>query len=196
MKREELRGIVDGITDEQLDAIMKLNGNSINAEKSKANDLRKLLDEANERINALSEDNEAKQKASMSLEDRIKAMEESYAAKEKALAIEKNTLAAEKIFSSAGLVTDDYSALMSFIVTDNLDTTTANAEAIAKLVSAQRESAVSNAKQEWLKSTPSPGGASAPNAGMTKKDFDDMSYTERVKLFNESPEVYEQLKAE
>ena len=54
MKREEVRGIIEGITDDQLDAIMKLSGNAINAEKSKVTDLKKLLDEANDKIKSLS----------------------------------------------------------------------------------------------------------------------------------------------
>ena len=196
MKREEVRGIIEGITDDQLDAIMKLSGNAINAEKSKVTDLKKLLDEANDKIKSLSEEAEAKQKESMSLEDRIKAMEDSYAAKEKALMIEKNTLAAEKILTAAGLADSDYSALIGSIVTDNIDSTTTNAEAIAKLVSAQRESAVTAAKTEWLSNTPTPGGNSSNPTAITKDEFANMSYQERVKLFNESPEVYKEMVSE
>ena len=132
----------------------------------------------------------------MSLEDRIKAMEDSYAAKEKALMIEKNTLAAEKILTAAGLADSDYSALIGSIVTDNIDSTTTNAEAIAKLVSAQRESAVTAAKTEWLSNTPTPGGNSSNPTAITKDEFANMSYQERVKLFNESPEVYKEMVSE
>ena len=43
-----------------------------------------------------------------------------------------------------------------------------------------------------LRNTPRPGvGAVAP--AMTKEQFDKMSYSERVKLYNEQPEVYKEM---
>ena len=43
-----------------------------------------------------------------------------------------------------------------------------------------------------LRNTPRPGiGATAP--GITKEQFDKMNYTERLKVFNEQPELYNEL---
>ena len=47
-------------------------------------------------------------------------------------------------------------------------------------------------RAEILKSTPTPD-AGAPTAGVTKEAFDAMGYKERAALFNENPELYNQL---
>ena len=47
-------------------------------------------------------------------------------------------------------------------------------------------------RAEILKSTPTPD-AGAPTSGVTQKEFDSMGYKERVALFNENPELYNQL---
>ena len=47
-------------------------------------------------------------------------------------------------------------------------------------------------RAEILKSTPAPD-AGAPTSGVTKEAFDAMGYKERAALFNDNPELYNQL---
>ena len=47
-------------------------------------------------------------------------------------------------------------------------------------------------RAEILKDTPTPD-AGAPTSGVTKEQFDAMSYRERAALFNENPDLYNQL---
>jgi hypothetical protein len=47
-------------------------------------------------------------------------------------------------------------------------------------------------RAEILKTTPTPD-AGAPTSGVTKEAFDAMGYKERAALFNENPELYNQL---
>ena len=58
-----------------------------------------------------------------------------------------------------------------------------------KLHQENREKAL---KAELLKQTPTPD-AGAPTAGVTKEAFNAMGYKERAALFNENPELYNQL---
>lgn len=58
-----------------------------------------------------------------------------------------------------------------------------------KLHQENREKAL---RTEILKATPAPS-AGAPTTGITKEAFDAMSYKERAALFNENPELYNQL---
>lgn len=58
-----------------------------------------------------------------------------------------------------------------------------------KTFHAAREKAL---RAEILKSTPTPD-AGAPTSGVTKEMFDAMGYKERAALFNENPELYNQL---
>lgn len=192
MKRDEVKGIIEGITDEQLDAILKLNGDSVNAEKAKATALRKQLEEANERLKASDDEREKNAKAAMTLEERVKAMEDSYAAKQRELSIEMNKIEAQKILTAAGLTEEHYAPLMATIISDDKDVTEANAKAIAELVSAQRTLAEQSARSAMLKETPKPGGTSGKGS-ITKEQFDSMSYMDLVKLHEEDPETYKEL---
>ena len=58
-----------------------------------------------------------------------------------------------------------------------------------KAFHATREKAL---RAEILKATPAPD-AGAPTTGITKEKFDAMGYKERAALFNENPELYNQL---
>ena len=58
-----------------------------------------------------------------------------------------------------------------------------------KAFHAAREKAL---RAEILKDTPRPD-AGAPSTGVTKEQFDAMSYKERAALFNENPDLYNQL---
>ena len=58
-----------------------------------------------------------------------------------------------------------------------------------KAFQATREKAL---RAEILKATPAPS-AGAPTTGVTKEAFDAMGYKERAALFNENPELYNQL---
>lgn len=47
-------------------------------------------------------------------------------------------------------------------------------------------------RTEVLQGTPKPNGGSTGNPSITKEQFDKMEYADRVKLFNEQPDVYKQ----
>lgn len=194
MKREDVRALLESDSDieDKLKALMDMNGKAVNAEKAKAKELQSKLDQAEESIQKLSEASEAKSKAAMTIEERMKAMEEAYAAKERDLAIERNRLDAQRIFSAAGISEEDYEPLMATVVSADNAATNANASAIASLVSAQRTSAEQAAKQAMLNGTPKPGGDNAKPT-ISKEQFESMTYSERVKLLNESPDVYKEL---
>lgn len=77
---------------------------------------------------------------------------------------------------------------INLIVTDNADTTKANGEAFLKAVERIRQ----NVRDELLKgNTPKAGGTAveAPDEATFKK----MSYTERLNLKHENPDLYSQL---
>ena len=46
-------------------------------------------------------------------------------------------------------------------------------------------------RQDILKDTPKPDGGNAGTT-ITKEQFDAMGYTERLKVFNENPEIYKE----
>lgn len=193
MKRDDIRSIIEGVTDEQLDAIMNLNGEAVNAEKAKTKEAQAKLDETKDALAELTKQSEAKAKESMTIEERMKAMEESYAAKERELAVKQNTLEAQRLFTEAGLVEQDYSPLLASVVTQDAESTIANAKAIANLVVAQRNAQDAATRKSLMDGTPSPGGGTGGSDGVTREQFDSMTYSQRLKLFNESPDTYREL---
>lgn len=50
-----------------------------------------------------------------------------------------------------------------------------------------------NLKAEILKTTPKPDGAGSGSETVTKEQFEAMSYAERLKLYNENNELYNEL---
>ena len=87
--------------------------------------------------------------------------------------------------------------LMSIGYDKDLATKYANAELDGKsTIEFQKtfmEAKLEAQKQEMLKGTPNPQMNNPNDIGKTTKDdFDKMGYEERVKLFNEHPEVYQQ----
>ena len=174
MKRDEIRAIFPDITEEQLKAVMDINGADINAANSKTKDVQAKLDEANSKLDAALADNEAKNKANMTIEERLKAMEEERLSEKKALAVEKNNLAAKQILTAAGLMESDYENLLGSIVSEDSEATTANANAVAALVAATQKAAEEKAKKDLLGNTPTPQGDNGGAKTVTKDEFKSM----------------------
>ena len=193
MKRDEVRAIFGEITDEQLKAIMDLNGADVNAERKKADGLKERLDDAEARLEAAEKAAMASDEGKATLEERVKAMEESYAAEKRALSMERNTLAAAKTLAAAGITDEDSAQLMGFIVSEDADETAKAAKAVADMVSAKVQQADQGARQAMLASTRKPEGSSGSAGTVTKEQFDAMGYEERLKVFNETPDLFKEL---
>lgn len=86
MKREELKQIIDGITDEQLKAILDLNGADINKTKGEYDTLKGELDTAKETISTMTTELQGLKDSKASLEDwekKFNDLQEEIAEKEK-----------------------------------------------------------------------------------------------------------------
>lgn len=80
------------------------------------------------------------------------------------------------------------------IVSEDPEATKANAQALADLITAQREEAKAAARKSMLKQSPHPAGAeSDDDKTVSKEEFKSMSYMERLQLFYDSQETYTEL---
>lgn len=118
--------------------------------------------------------------AKLSEDDRKK---EQLSTKEKELHNKEMLLAAGDLLSERSLPI----SFKSFLVGEDAETTKSN---IAEFEKAWRE-AVENTVNDKLKGKTPKAGQGA--VSVTKEAFDKMTYTERIKLYNESPELYKQL---
>lgn len=193
MKRDEVRAIIPGITDEQLKSLMDINGADVNAEKDAAKSYKAKLDEANEKLKAAMEANEAKVAESKTIEQRMKDIEEQFAQKERALALDRNELEAKKVLSSAGISDDEIASVIGSIVSEDADKTVSGANALATLVTGQKTLAAENERKKMMSGTTKPQGSSGAPKTVTREQFAAMDYAQMEKLFEENPELFKQL---
>lgn len=193
MKRDEVRAIIPGITDEQLKSLMDINGADVNAEKDAAKSYKAKLDEANEKLKAAMEANEAKAAESKTIEQRMKDIEEQFAQKERALALDRNELEAKKVLSAAGISDDEIASVIGSIVSEDADKTVSGATALATLVTGQKTLAAENERKKMMSGTTKPQGSSGAPKTVTREQFAAMDYAQMEKLFEENPELFKQL---
>ena len=95
-------------------------------------------------------------------------------------------------------ISENKAKLLSLGYDDTLATETAEAMAngeLDKVFANQKkhlEAVEKKIRSDILKDTPKPNGGNG-NKTITKEDFDKMTYSERVKVFEENPEVYNDL---
>lgn len=192
MNRAEIREKFPDITDEQLDWLMNVNGNDVNAAK---NALNKELEEqrkANEALQKAVDDYKAGESANLTREQQLEAAMEELKAKQVETQRGYNRMAAASELSSLGLDEASVSGILDMVVGDDQAETLKKASDLAGIIKAASESAASAALKEAQTKTPAPeGGAGKPGA-VTKEQFDSMTYAQRLALFNESPDLYNQ----
>jgi len=187
MKREDLAKL--GLTDEQIDAVMTANGKDITAAKKAAEADAEKLRELEEKARLYDEAEEAKKTAEQKLADALKKAEQLKAENQKIL----NRTKAAVVFAQAGISEAEYAPILDGIVTTDEQATLALVENMVTLIKAKTEATEKAVKEELLKSTPTPpAGGSGGDTTITKEQFDAMGYSERLKLFNEQPELYKQ----
>ena len=193
MKRDEVRAIIPDITDDQLKSLMDINGADVNAEKDAAKSYKAKLDEANEKLKAAMEANEAKDAESKTIEQRMKDIEEQFAQKERELALDRNELEAKKVLSAAGISDDEIASVIGSIVSEDADKTVSGATALATLVTGQKTLAAEAERKKMMSGTTKPQGSSGATKTVTREQFAKMDYAQMEKLFEENPELFKQL---
>lgn len=164
MTREDIKKSFPDATEEQITAILNINGNDVKAWKDKVPkkaDYDELVRKAKE-YDKLEE-------AGLTDEEKVqKALREAEDAKAD-FAKKTNRLDAEKILVAAGLAEEDYKDLIGGIVSDDADTTKSMATNLANLITKQKESAIQKTKEELMDGTHTRGG-SGGSGGEEKTD--------------------------
>lgn len=190
MNRSKLKEILgDAATDEVVNAIMQANGNDVNAAKGKADQLKAQLEEANASIDALNKANESTKGEEAKWQQKIDAANKAAAKAMHAL----NEQSAVAVFAKAGISEEQYTPLLSTIVTDDQEKTVEAAQAIASMVSAKVDAAVADAKKQSLGGMKPPEGGSEPGSVTSKKAFREMSEAEQVAWKSQNPDAWKKL---
>jgi hypothetical protein len=191
MKREEIKALFgENITQEQLDAIMKMNGEDINRAKAPIADLEAKLADANSQLAiATSQIDEFNKQAvaNMTQEEQLNALRESVLQSQRDLVLKSNRLDAKAKLKEIGIDDAAIESQLNLIVVEDAEQTQANTKALVDLIQAQRDATKAATEQSLLGQSLSPAGSTSNN-GMTKEAFDKLSYAEASAYLQENPD--------
>ena len=197
MSREEVKKMLgENATDEQVTAVL----NMVHQEKARADSLEQKLN-AQSMVN---KETESKYQEIASKLDELEKEKMTEAEKlelkqkevEKNLAESRKTLSkakAQEIFSKVGITDEE---IINTVVSDNIDTTIANATMIANKFKFVQDETIKKTKEDLanLDIKPTPSNVSQDEKdGMTLDKFFNMSAQEQEKLLSENPDLLNNL---
>ena len=154
MTREQIKEQFPDATDEQITAILNINGTDITAAKKNNIDPKEL-----KRLQGIEVEYKKLQDADLTDAEKIQKALKDAADSKKDYEKKVNKLDAEKILVAAGLTEEDYKDLIDGIVSEDAEATKTMATNFANLIKSQKESAVQKAKEEMMDGTNTPGGS-------------------------------------
>lgn len=166
MTREQVKTQFPDATDEQITAILNINGADLEAAKENTVDPKVL-----EKLQADSAAYAKLQEAGLTDEEKIQKALKDAATAEKDFKKKSNRLDVEKILVGAGLTEDDYKDLIDGLVSDDADASKALATNLASMLTKQKEAAIQKTKEELMDDTKGAGGG----AGGAGGDDDDLT---------------------
>ena len=153
MTREDIKKQFPDATEEQITALLNINGTDIEGAKKNNVDPKvlKQLQEDSANYKKLKD-------AGLTDEEKMKnALAEAEAVKTE-FAKKSNRLEVEKIFVGVGLSEEDYKDFIDGIVSEDADASKALATNLANMLTKQKEAAVQKTKEELMDGTKTPGG--------------------------------------
>lgn len=174
MTRDQIKEQFPDATDEQITAILNINGTDITAAKKNNVDPKVLKQ--------LQEDSAAYKKlqeAGLSDEEKIQKALDDAAASKADFQKKSNRLDVEKILVSAGLTEEDYKDIIDGLVSEDAEATKTMATNFANLIKSQKDSAIKKTREELMDGTNTPGG-SGGGSGNPDEKTDDVKNVESI----------------
>lgn len=165
MTREQIKEQFPDATEEQITAILNINGADLT--KAKKNNVDPKV------LKQLQEDSAAYKKLQEAdLTDAEKIQKALKDAAESKIEFEKksNRLDVEKILVGAGLTEEDYKDLIDGLVSEDTEASKTLATNLANMLTKQKEAAVQKTKEELMDGTRIPGNDGDPDAEDEKTD--------------------------
>ena len=172
MTREQIKEQFPDATEEQITAILNINGTDITAAKKNNVDPKEL-----KRLQGIETEYKKLQDADLTDAEKIQNALKDAADSKTKYEKELNKLDAEKILVAAGLTEEDYKDLIDGIVSDDAEATKAIATNLSTLIKNQKDSAVQKAKEELMDGTNTPGGS---GGGSGEEKSEDVKFAEEI----------------
>lgn len=174
MTREQIKEQFPDATDEQITAILNINGTDITAAKKNNIDPKEL-----KRLQGIEVEYKKLQDADLTDAEKIQKALKDAADSKKDYEKKVNKLDAEKILVAAGLTEEDYKDLIDGIVSEDSEATKTMATNFANLIKSQKDSAIKKTREELMDGTNTPGG-SGGGSGNPDEKTDDVKNVESI----------------
>lgn len=184
MTREQIKEQFPDATEEQITAILNINGTDL-AEAKKKNVDPKVLKQ-------LQDDSAAYKKlqeAGLTDEEKIQKALEDAAASKIDFQKKSNRLEVEKILVSAGLAEDDYKDVIDGLVSEDAEKSKNLATNLATMLSKQKEAVVQKTKEELMDGTKGGNGGGADDSSGADEKTDDVKNVESISFGSVSKEA-------
>ena len=153
MTREQIKEQFPDATDEQITAILNINGADLTAAKKNNVDPKEL-----KRLQGIETEYNKLVDADLTDAEKIQKALDDAAASKAEFAKKSNKLDVEKILVGAGLTEDDYKDLIDGLVSEDAEKSKALATNLASMLGKQKEAAIQKTKEELMDGTQTPGG--------------------------------------
>lgn len=173
MTREQIKEQFPDATDEQITAILNINGTDITAAKKNNIDPKEL-----KRLQGIEVEYKKLQDADLTDAEKIQKALKDAADSKKDYEKKVNKLDAEKILVAAGLTEEDYKDLIDGIVSEDAEATKTMATNFANLIKSQKDSAIKKTREELMDGTNTRGGGSGGDEGEEKTP--DIEFAEKA----------------
>ena len=197
MKREsvlqKLQEVTDGDYSKAIDYIMDENGKDVNTAKSSAKSKDERIAALEAELKTLQEEKDKAEQATMSKEELLQKQLDAVAKKQAELDTKTNRVGAAARLQEQGIIGEQAEKILDRIVSADAKATDDTVTAFLDAFAAQKTAVEAATKKLLLGETPTPQGNAGSTVGVTKEQFAQMGYSERVKLATESPELYQQL---
>lgn len=170
--------------------------------KDKFNDLSKRLQNLEAEKNVLQATNSDLQSKyddlrtkNMTADEKAKEELEQLKRDKETVARQLSEIAIEKVLTQSGINSEtygdeEYKSLVNDLVSDTPDNSKVKADNFIKIFNKQKELVEKETTSNLLKNTPTPQTGADGGQGVTKEDFDKMTYSEMMNFMKESPELY------
>lgn len=180
MTREDIKKQFPDATDEQISALLDINGNDLTAAK-KNNVEPKVL----KQLQADSAAYKKLQEAGLSDEEKIQKTLADAEASKAEFQRKSNRLDVEKILVGAGLTEDDYKDLIDGLVSEDAEASKALATSLATMLTKQKDAAIQKTKEELMDSTTKPGDKGGSGGSTSDDDEDESDAAKFAQQYNE-----------
>lgn len=173
MTREQIKAQFPDATEEQITALLNINGSDITAAKKNNVDPKEL-----KRLQDIEAEYKKLEDANLTDAEKIqKALQEAADSKAE-FARKSSKLEVEKILVAAGLTEEDYKDLIDGIVSEDAEKSKTMANGMVAMLTKQKEAAVQKTKEELMDGTGGSGGSSGSDGGDDKSE--DVKFAEGI----------------